>query len=882
VRTCASCGRENPNDADFCSCGEYLRWEPTNFMPAVSAPAAVDDGAGVDSAPPAPVLDPNVTIAPNVLRAGLGVPGGRGATPGGPDPAGPPPGAAALTLHLADETESSGPIHVSVEPGQQTTILATIRNQSQVVDNFDISVRGVPVGWWTATPATAYLVPYGTGGTYEQEIQIHLHPPRSPEAQARAWPLEVIATSRAYASEVAAAPANLTVGPYFDIATELHPERASGRLKARYRLVVRNRANARTEVALAAEDTDAECRFRFADTKIVLEAGNAMECPFTVLPPSQIWLGRASERRFQVTATPLGTDAPVPPRMGVYRQRAWLPWWLSILAAVAVALAVVVIKLLPQQTVIPKVTGLPSMFAAQKLLNQDGFSIAPKAAARAAGPGRPAGSIADQSPAAGVKAKKGALVTLVVYTGSGKVTVPSVTGDTPGLADQALRAISLALGAVSPQPLNPNGTIASQIPLAGTKVTKGATVAVFLAPATSTSTTRSGAAAKAAAASAAAGAAGAGATASAKSLNAAAGQAGTGSIAVPVLAGDPTTAAGKLSQLGLQPKLLKEVSQIAPGQVAGTVPKAGAKLAKGAVVDLLISTGSPQLSFDNGQVISVTDPTTQKVSGIIPAGTGPQVEATWSPDGTHLIYSQDGQLVLDQPNVKGAKPFQLTQPQGGSSDLNPAFAPTLKSLTVAFIRRTATSAQLCLARITQFALSPSCTSAPGWDLGGDIDWSPDGSTLLVLGTRNHGANFGILAFTSSVPFSANGSDWGHGTLQTNASVAGQGVYEAVIGPPPGKQMALVAGSVTQGFNLYVVPTGQFSYTPAQQLPGVQACQVAWRGDGQELAVMQPHGLCGPDALGTIVAVAPAHPGTSTILATVGAHPAWQPIPTSSS
>ncbi len=37
MRTCQSCGKENPDDQDFCSCGEYLRWEPTGYaMPAIT------------------------------------------------------------------------------------------------------------------------------------------------------------------------------------------------------------------------------------------------------------------------------------------------------------------------------------------------------------------------------------------------------------------------------------------------------------------------------------------------------------------------------------------------------------------------------------------------------------------------------------------------------------------------------------------------------------------------------------------------------------------------------------------------------------------------------------------------------------------------------
>ena len=36
MRICPSCGRENPDEADFCECGEYLRWEPTNVVRAVA------------------------------------------------------------------------------------------------------------------------------------------------------------------------------------------------------------------------------------------------------------------------------------------------------------------------------------------------------------------------------------------------------------------------------------------------------------------------------------------------------------------------------------------------------------------------------------------------------------------------------------------------------------------------------------------------------------------------------------------------------------------------------------------------------------------------------------------------------------------------------
>ena len=89
MRTCQSCGKENPDDRDFCSCGEYLRWEPTGFVQAVTPEMAE---AARQAAPP-----PRPSLRPRRPRRRLRPPeAGNGHQ--APPPAPPPPTANSLPV----------------------------------------------------------------------------------------------------------------------------------------------------------------------------------------------------------------------------------------------------------------------------------------------------------------------------------------------------------------------------------------------------------------------------------------------------------------------------------------------------------------------------------------------------------------------------------------------------------------------------------------------------------------------------------------------------------------------------------------------------------------------------------------------------------------
>ena len=156
-----------------------------------------------------------------------------------------------------------GELETTVEPGERARVLALIRNQSGIVDNYDLRVEGIPDDWWSIFPGTVYLVPFGAGGTYEQEVEVHLHPPRTPEAEARLWELKVVADSKASRIVAASAALHLHIGAYEDTATALRPQRRRGRRKATYDVHVINKANAPVLVALDGEDPDGELQFGF-------------------------------------------------------------------------------------------------------------------------------------------------------------------------------------------------------------------------------------------------------------------------------------------------------------------------------------------------------------------------------------------------------------------------------------------------------------------------------------------------------------------------------------------------------------------------------------------------------------------------------------------
>ena len=80
---------------------------------------------------------------------------------------------------------------------------------------------------------------------------------------------------------------------------------------------------------------------------------------------------------------------------------------------------------------------------------------------------------------------------------------------------------------------------------------------------------------------------------------------------------------------------------------------------------------------------------------------------------------------------------------------------------------------------------------------------------------------------------------------------GKGVLDAAISPD-GKRLALVSNQGSSFFQLWLADDpDDFPLTSAKATP-VRACKVAWRGDSQELIVVQADAGCA-EQTGSLVA-----------------------------
>lgn len=180
------------------------------------------------------------------------------------------------------------------------------------------------------------------------------------------------------------------------------------------------------------------------------------------------------------------------------------------------------------------------------------------------------GEVFDQDPKGGVKANEGAVVTIVVSAGAGKVDVPNVVGKTQAQATSLLTNAGFVPQVVQqPDDTIKAGEVISQSPAAGGQADKGSTVIITVSS-------------------------------------------GVAQVSVPSVAGDDLAgASATLGGAGFKVTSIQQSSTtVASGTVIGTNPSAGTQMAKGSTVQVIVSSGPPATTTTTAPTTTTTKPAT--------------------------------------------------------------------------------------------------------------------------------------------------------------------------------------------------------------------------------------------------------------------------------
>jgi hypothetical protein len=188
---------------------------------------------------------------------------------------------ARLMVTLALDIEADD---LRVAPGASVTFTVQVHNIGTVVDRYRCQILGLDPSWSTVSPPKLELFPLGAaefvkGGRPPStgRFTVIVHPPRSPVALAKRWPVGALVWSEHDQTVRATEETNVEILPFDALAGELHPTELAGESSARSTLLVRNQGNRTEDLAIRAFDAGDALEFRLHPASVRLEPGAGAE-----------------------------------------------------------------------------------------------------------------------------------------------------------------------------------------------------------------------------------------------------------------------------------------------------------------------------------------------------------------------------------------------------------------------------------------------------------------------------------------------------------------------------------------------------------------------------------------------------------------------------
>ena len=209
-----------------------------------------------------------------------------------------------------------------VNVGEFATLVITIRNKGQFVDEFAIKIEGLESSWYDLSATDLLLPP-----SQEGQVRVIVHPSKSARARGGSYPFRIKVSSMVDAAVYAAVDALLLVYTFAGFSAEMSTAPAVGR-GGTYIITLHNESKEDINGRLEAVDPADELDFSFDAEKFRLPAGVDVVTRLYVLPKDWAVVRTDKEYSFQVLVKPSGegessTQALVLNGQMLYRPKLW-------------------------------------------------------------------------------------------------------------------------------------------------------------------------------------------------------------------------------------------------------------------------------------------------------------------------------------------------------------------------------------------------------------------------------------------------------------------------------------------------------------------------------------------------------------------------------
>jgi hypothetical protein len=181
-----------------------------------------------------------------------------------------------------------------VTPGVEAACEVRVRNDSTVVEQFQLELLGDCASWASLEPSSLTIYP----GEHAS-ARLTFQAPKSPAVLAgeHTYGVRVVATEQR-TSEVVEG--DVTVAPFVATNAELTPRTSRARGRATHRVTVDNFGNVPVTVALSAEDPDQLLSMHLRSAAMTVPPGEAMVTRVAVRARRKMWRGPVASRPFHV------------------------------------------------------------------------------------------------------------------------------------------------------------------------------------------------------------------------------------------------------------------------------------------------------------------------------------------------------------------------------------------------------------------------------------------------------------------------------------------------------------------------------------------------------------------------------------------------------